>query len=91
MAKKLRALLTGFFHETNTYATPGDLSFFTRTAGQNLIDQNRGANTPCGGYIEFCEKMTLNLWAGFIIWTILVGGSCRTSGSHRDRVEGTKT
>jgi len=64
MKKKLRALLTGFFHETNTYVPPGELSYFTRTAGQNLIDQNRGANTPCGGYIEFCEKNDIELVGG---------------------------
>jgi len=63
MAKKLRALLTGLFHETNTYVPPGDLSGFPRTAGQDLIDQNRDGNTPHVVYIDFCDKKRLKLEA----------------------------
>lgn len=64
MAKRLRALLTGLFHETNTYVPPGDLSGFPRTVGQDLIDQNRGANTPHGGYIDFCDKNNIEVVGG---------------------------
>lgn len=64
MKRQLRALLTGFFHETNTYVPAGDLSYFTRNEGQELIDQNRGANTPFGGYIDFCEKNDIELVGG---------------------------
>lgn len=64
MAKKLRAFLTGLFHETNTYVPPGDLSGFPRTAGQDLIDQNRHGNTPHVAYIDFCEKNNIEVVGG---------------------------
>lgn len=32
------------------------MASFTRTAGQDLIDQNRGSNMPYGAYIEYCDK-----------------------------------
>ncbi|MGB5337881.1 MAG: M81 family metallopeptidase [Gammaproteobacteria bacterium] len=50
------ALLTGFFTETNTYVKAGTMDSFIRTAGQELIDQNRDTNTNYGAYIDYCEK-----------------------------------
>jgi len=64
MKKQLRALLTGYFHETNTYVKDADMSSFTRTARQDLIDQNRGSNTPYGAYIEYCEKNDVEMVGG---------------------------
>lgn len=64
MKNSMRALLTGFFHETNTYVPAGDLSYFTRSQGQELIDNNRGANTPFGGYIDFCENNAIEMVGG---------------------------
>lgn len=52
MAKKLRALLTGFYHETNTYVKAGTIDSFIRSAGQEITEQNRGNNSVYGAYID---------------------------------------
>jgi len=56
MTEKKRALMTGLFHETNTYVPPGGMEQFTRYAGLSALDQFRNTGSVCGGYIDFCEK-----------------------------------
>ena len=68
MAKKLRALLTGFFHETNTYVKPGTIDSFIRAAGQEITDQNRGLNTVYSAYIDYCEKNDVEIVGGVSWW-----------------------
>ncbi len=58
---KLRALLTGFFTETNTYVKAGTMDSFNRTAGQEIIDQNRDTNTNFGAYIKYCEEHDIDV------------------------------
>ena len=48
MKKQLRALLTGFFTETNTYVAEGTIASFTRTPGDDILNQNRGVNSALG-------------------------------------------
>ena len=64
MAKKLRALLTGFFHETNTYVKAGTIDSFLLAKGQEIIHQNRGNNTVYGAYIDYCEKNDIEMVPG---------------------------
>lgn len=64
MKKQLRALITGLYHETNTYVPPGDMSYFQRTEGDATVNTYRGSNTPFGGYIDFCEKNDVELAGG---------------------------
>lgn len=61
---KRRALLTGFFTETNTYVKEGTMDSFTRTAGQEIIDQNRDTNTNFGAYIKYCEEHDIDVVPG---------------------------
>jgi len=64
MAKKLRALLTGFYHETNTYVKAGTIDSFIRSAGQEITEQNRGNNSVYGAYIDYCEKNDIEIVCG---------------------------
>lgn len=64
MAKKLRALVTGLYHETNTYVPYGGFKFFTRTEGDGTLKAYRGSNTPFGGYIGYCESNDIDLVGG---------------------------
>lgn len=64
MKTKIRALLTGFFNETNTYVQKGTKASFSRTTGQENIDQNRGNNTVFGAYIEYCDQHGIEIVSG---------------------------
>ena len=64
MTKKLRALLTGFFTETNTYVAEGTIASFTRTPGDDILNQNRGVNSTLGAYINYCEEHDVEMVNG---------------------------
>jgi microcystin degradation protein MlrC len=64
MKKQLRALLTGFFTETNTYVAEGTMASFTRTAGDDILKQNRGVNSTLGAYINYCDEHDVEMVCG---------------------------
>lgn len=56
-----RALLTGLFHETNTYVPSGAEHQFYNFKAQALINLFRGTDTVSGAYIDFCEKHSIEI------------------------------
>lgn len=58
---KKRALLTGLFHETNTYVPSGSEHQFYNFKGNALIELFRGTDTVSGAYIDFCEKHSIEI------------------------------
>ena len=60
MKTQLRALLTGFFTETNTYVAEGTIASFSRTPGDDILKQNRGVNSTLGAYPFTRSMVTRN-------------------------------
>lgn len=58
---KKKAILTGLFHETNTYVPPGTSHSFYNFKGSQLINLFRGTDTVSGAYIDFCEKNDIEI------------------------------
>lgn len=72
--KKLRFALSGFFHETNTYATEATGVTTSKSVlsldGPDVIGQWKGSGTVGGGFIEACERLDIEIVPGFYAYIL---------------------